>query len=359
MSVSNSDPRVRAFVRSLNTIISYSLPDPAWTELVKPVLLDYCKIAVGITGHRDDEDEEDEEDDETGYTVDDDRDIYDMMPQSFSTETDLDGDIIVTNDEGDPIPVGRYDGLNDFTRFKQHPPDARFEARKKVLSLWASMEKLGVGGGGRRGERVFAEVINIIISTYIEEKFASKWESPSRAGKQLEEWIETVLGRLIADVLFSSAGKVDEVDARLDKMSPRESLRASRQSLDKRRRGGMDLDGPVGAIEEEAKRRREDLDSWKQIAVGRLGRLRVSELFDIVVDWPNSLGGVEDLKVGLFCRPVPPATDDLGLHHDSSNSTASHHYLHCCAQPANPSPGGSNHGYPRSIHSSHPSIRCP
>ena len=85
--------------------------------------------------------------------------------------------------------------------------------------------------------------------------------------------------------------------AKLKKRSPRESFCINRQSLDNRRKGATVVDTGSYVGEESSKRRREDLESWNRIAIGRLGRLRVGELFDIVVEWPESLGGIEDLKV--------------------------------------------------------------
>lgn len=136
------------------------------------------------------------------------------------------------------------------------------------------------------------------MTTYIHNRFLGVWISPSAVGQELGDWVEHVLGRLIVDVLFSSkTTSAQDWAARLKKLSPRESFRASRQSLDNRKKGAMEVDAGAGAEEVDLKRRKEDLESWKRIAVGRLGRLRVGELFDIVVDWPDSLGGVEDLKV--------------------------------------------------------------
>ncbi|KAI5820566.1 hypothetical protein BZA77DRAFT_341244 [Pyronema omphalodes] len=294
----DNNPHIKTFLRSLNAVISHSLPDPHWSNLVYTVFLDLCAWAVGL--HQPSEDAMSEDDDATvkddtdAMVMDDDR-IYDKL--SFITETDLDGDsILVTTDEGDRIIPEEFDGIDDFARYKNTPRGPKHDARRKVLRLWRDMEKLGIGGAGRRGERVFAEVINTLITNYINDRFARQWQSPSTASAELDQWIETVLGSLIVDVLFSSTVRDAEGDARLDKLSPRESLRVSRESLVKRRLTGMDIDFGFGAGEEEEKRRREDLSSWKKIALGRLGRLRVKELFEIIVDWPDSLGGVEDLK---------------------------------------------------------------
>lgn len=136
------------------------------------------------------------------------------------------------------------------------------------------------------------------MTTYIHNRFLGVWVSPSVVGQELDDWVENILGRLVVDVLFSpKTTSAQDWVARLKKLSPRESFRASRQSIDNRRKGAMEVDAGAGAEEVDLKRRKEDLESWKRIAVGRLGRLRVGELFDIVVDWPDSLGGVEDLKV--------------------------------------------------------------
>ncbi|RPB01262.1 hypothetical protein L873DRAFT_669230 [Choiromyces venosus 120613-1] len=58
----------------------------------------------------------------------------------------------------------------------------------------------------------------------------------------------------------------------------------------------MELDVAARIGEDDIEQRKEDLESWKCIAIVRLGQLRVSELFDSIVEWPESLGGVEDLR---------------------------------------------------------------
>ncbi|TGZ83868.1 hypothetical protein EX30DRAFT_315543 [Ascodesmis nigricans] len=289
----DKDPRVRAFTRTLNSLISHSLVDPGWSRLVYTVFLDLCGAAVGMPNTA----EGDE--DKMSITEDnpEDGDEYGQISARLSQKIDPDGDIIVATDDASVIEPGQLRGNDDsqVSRNRSTPVGGKSHARKKVLELWRLMENLGIGGAGRRGERVFAEVINTLITSYVHQSFAERWEHPSNAEEELTDWVENTLGKLILDVLFSSARK-PEGYIPSDKLSPRESLRVTRQSLGKRRKGGMEIDFSYGPDEEEQKRRAEDLESWKRIALGRLGRLRVSELFDIVVDWPQSLGGVEDLK---------------------------------------------------------------
>jgi anaphase-promoting complex subunit 2 len=177
----NDDPRVQSFIRSLNSVISYSLPDPAWGSLVFAVFLELCGVSVGLSVKQD----------ETSDTRDDDQDtVVDageasfnsegslsyqgagLSQLSFNTVTDVDGDIIIDDDGNCLGDVEEMDGINEFEKFKKIGEERtrkrkeekpREEARKKVLEIWGSMEKLGVGGGGRRGERVFAEVSRITL----------------------------------------------------------------------------------------------------------------------------------------------------------------------------------------------------
>lgn len=175
----NDDPRIQSFVRSLNSIISYSLPDPAWGGLVYSVFLELCGVAVGLPIEREKEDDENDSNttvDDNGSTIQKEEDVLHQgaSQQSFTTVTDVDGDIIV-DDDGNHL--GNVLDTDDFEEYKKvgeeerqrrrmklKEEEPREDARKKVLEIWSSMEKLGVGGGGRRGERVFAEVSDVICT---------------------------------------------------------------------------------------------------------------------------------------------------------------------------------------------------
>lgn len=42
-----------------------------------------------------------------------------------------------------------------------------------------------------------------------------------------------------------------------------------------------------------------DVNGWKEVAIGRLSALRMTELFDIVLHWPKSRAGLEDLRISV------------------------------------------------------------
>ncbi|KAF8424860.1 hypothetical protein EV426DRAFT_532415 [Tirmania nivea] len=144
-------------------------------------------------------------------------------------------------------------------------------AQAFLLTTWSHLQTLNLGGSGRRGERVFAEVISVLVTKYIEGMYASHWANEDEEGYakdvtvEIGEWIEQEVGGLVRLVLVGD-GK------------------------GKGKREGAEEDVSDVIL------RKEDIEGWKKMALGRLGRLRVRELFEIVVDWPDSLGGVMDLR---------------------------------------------------------------
>ncbi|RYP12282.1 hypothetical protein DL767_011361 [Monosporascus sp. MG133] len=141
-------------------------------------------------------------------------------------------------------------------------------ARKELLQLVESL--CDVGLACERFQILFAELLDGMMVVYVQESFAGVWEpsrdpetkisTPSRTNlqprciRELSDWVENSYSRLAI-----------EVTTRL---------------------GGVQVSWT-------------DVEKWKEIAVGRLATLRIKELFDIVMDWPNSEGGIEDLRFAV------------------------------------------------------------
>ncbi|KAI1866089.1 uncharacterized protein JN550_007778 [Neoarthrinium moseri] len=139
------------------------------------------------------------------------------------------------------------------------------EARREMTQLVESLCKIGLAG--ERFQILFAELLNNIMATYIYETFAGRWgpsgdvipkaHAPEHASAQprcireLSSWVEDNYGRMAVEVT-NLLGNVQVAWA--------------------------------------------DVEKWKEIAVGRLASLRISELFDIVISWPDSEGGINDLR---------------------------------------------------------------
>lgn len=132
--------------------------------------------------------------------------------------------------------------------------------RSELLGLLESLQKIGLAG--ERFQVLFAELMDTCMNSYIEDKYAGVWgassdhnastASAAQSGSvsELCEWVENQYGRVAVEI-FSRLGVQIEWS---------------------------------------------DVESWKETAVGRLASLRIRELFDIVLKWPESRGGIEDLR---------------------------------------------------------------
>lgn len=318
-----SEVRLAKFIAGLNAVVGYALPEPHWGRVVYDAVMRWCGIVLDVsTG---DEDEEDEEE-PTQSMINEDTEMRDM-DESEDEDTQRDSQMMLSHSHVDP---------------KTH---RKAMATKALLSAWASLQTLGLGSPGRRGERIFAEVINVLITRHIQLRYAMRWESAvssdnrSSAMSEIILWIENDVANLVRKVLVppppTSGTNVLRRKERI--LSPRASFRARELGIDGtgasvsggRRHGArMSIDGILlgetpfnslsgrlemdGAVVHEdddegegvvdltnALLRKEDIAGWVSMALGRLGRLRVGELFDIVVDWPASLSAIMDLKV---CR---------------------------------------------------------
>ncbi|KAF4767207.1 hypothetical protein N7455_011742 [Penicillium solitum] len=131
-------------------------------------------------------------------------------------------------------------------------------ARDRLLAFLNGLQLVGLGGD--QAQKVFANVMNIMMGDFIRAAYAGEWESPSTAPQHLEQWVENVYARLAVQVL-------DIIHS-----------------------------DPVGTQSGAMEVSLRDVEKWRAMGIARLGKLRVSELFDVVVDWPASSGAVEDLR---------------------------------------------------------------
>ncbi|PHH59471.1 hypothetical protein CDD81_3161 [Ophiocordyceps australis] len=134
-------------------------------------------------------------------------------------------------------------------------------ANQELLSLLGSL--VSVGLAGHQFQVLFAEIMDRCMRKYIHQTYSRVWttlDGPNRGGEKLagcmdhlNNWIENQYGRL--------AGQVYD-----------------------------HIGGQLGS---------NDFESWRDVAVGRLATLRINELFDIILEWPHSKGGLEDLRASV------------------------------------------------------------
>lgn len=137
---------------------------------------------------------------------------------------------------------------------------AASKAQGELFGLLESMEQVGLAG--EKFQILFAEVMDACMTDFIKKTYTGLWHmsvdhrASTTSGMltgcmtNLCDWVENYYGHLAVKV-FNRLG---------------------------------------------AQIRLADLDYWKEIAIGRLATLRIQELFDIVLHWPDSRGGIEDLR---------------------------------------------------------------
>ncbi|KAJ5160778.1 uncharacterized protein N7482_007782 [Penicillium canariense] len=132
-------------------------------------------------------------------------------------------------------------------------------ARDRLLAFLNGLQLVGLGGD--KAQKVFASVMNLMMTEFVRAAYTRQWETPTAVPQHLQHWIENVFARLAVQVL-----------AIIHTPAPGSQSPGS-------------LDVSFG-----------DVERWQEIGIARLGALRTSELFDIIVEWPASSGAVEDLR---------------------------------------------------------------
>ena len=133
------------------------------------------------------------------------------------------------------------------------------QERRSTLRFIQSLTDVGLGGAN--AQRAFAEVMSNALSNHVQSAYAGRWTSPSRVPEELRGWIENQFARFVVEIL----NVLKDDDGRSDDQLPKVT--------------------------------HADVEKWQEMGINKLGTLRTSELFDIIVDWDNgSQGAIEDLK---------------------------------------------------------------
>lgn len=151
-------------------------------------------------------------------------------------------------------------------------------ADTQLIGLVEALSQVGLAG--ERFQVLFAETMDRKMTQYIHRSYARVWKTSSKSGSNdfdrdavksmnhcqsswciasLCDWVENQFGRVALLVL----SQVDDRGARPNIVSLA------------------------------------DIQQWKGIAIGRLAAQRISELFDVVLQWPASRGALEDLKASV------------------------------------------------------------
>ena len=133
-----------------------------------------------------------------------------------------------------------------------------------------------VGLGGAKAQRAFAEVMCDVLQENVEAKYGGKWSPPSDVEVELRSWVENDYAGFIAETLGV--------------LQPGDENRAFKSGI------------PLN-LKRETPLSYSELGRWQGMGMRILGVLRTGELFDIVVNWDDTKGAIEDLR-GFVTSPA-------------------------------------------------------
>ncbi|KAF7507940.1 hypothetical protein GJ744_009974 [Endocarpon pusillum] len=152
------------------------------------------------------------------------------------------------------VSMSELDEANDIS---VEPNDVK-QIRNELLALMKTWSSVGLGGDKAR--KIFAAVLDQMLTEFVNWSYASIDDDESGVLPHLRYWIENVFSRYA--VQFLSA------------------LRS----------------GETVVFDRSSEINLSDVQNWQEMAVTRLGALRVEELFEIVMDWDSTKSRIDDLK---------------------------------------------------------------
>ncbi|EAA35080.3 Cullin-domain-containing protein [Neurospora crassa] len=212
------------------------------------------------------------------------RDIHALVGNSASQQLTKSLRAVLVRLVGNILGIPSEDGDDDDARnFKSRrpapPTDDDFKALAARQRLHELVEQLhNVGLAGERFQVLFAEVMNWMMSAFVCGAYAGVWSATDR--RSLSSVLNTVskgTGSSVTSPCIISL--MDWIENHFARLSFEVLSRISHGSV-----------SPVTLS---------DLKTYQSLALGRLSTLRIAELFDIVLAWPDSRGALDDLRATI------------------------------------------------------------
>ncbi|CAK7271040.1 hypothetical protein SEPCBS57363_004412 [Sporothrix epigloea] len=151
--------------------------------------------------------------------------------------------------------------------------------RQQMREILVSLYKVGLAGD--KFQILFAEIMDEKMVDFIRQSFARSWTVVATG-------TASAYGRP-GSRLSKGAGSSSACIAALNNWIENHYARLSHEVLGCIGAGTSGRE-PVSLS---------DVSRWKDVAIGRLSALRMTELFDIVLHWPQSRAGLEDLRISV------------------------------------------------------------
>lgn len=224
--------------RGFHTVVSYSLPWTKISPLLGGELAQDALIILGIDTLLEEPDANADANEAEGNQ--DDMEVdrqYSVSYEDWKNESAETRAQLMTEGESDRVTM----------------------VRDRLLAFLNGLQQVGLGGD--KAQKVFASVMNVMMTEFIRAAYTGQWETPTSVPQHLRHWIENVFARLAVQILAIIH-------------TPHSGNQSSNT-----------LDVSFG-----------DVEKWQEMGIARLGALRTSELFDVIVEWPASAGAIEDLR---------------------------------------------------------------
>ena len=218
--------------RVFHAVVSYSLP---WSQISNLLAGEFAQSAIVILG-------------------------IDTLIEDSSSDEDIQDDMEMDRQYSVSYDVWRQESPEDQVHMMVEGEQRSVTiARDQLLAFSNGLELVGLGGD--KAQKVFASVMNIMMTEFIRAAYTDRWKAPTSVPAHLRHWVENVFARLAVQVLATIHTPASD------------------------NRVYSTVDVSFG-----------DVEKWQEIGVARLGALRTSELFDAIVEWPASFGALEDLR---------------------------------------------------------------
>ncbi|GME34924.1 Cullin binding protein [Neofusicoccum parvum] len=152
----------------------------------------------------------------------------------------------------------RLFGLSAEDRWVRRGSDAEDgrQVQQRVSELLRELRAVGLGGD--QAQRAAAQAMDSLMESFISSHHMKvDWYGRKPVTRVLREWVKDGYSPYIKEILTCLTGDEEVFEAN-------------------------------------------EVQQWTTMAVGRLGRARVENLFDYIVNWDRSLGAILDLKVSFF-----------------------------------------------------------
>jgi anaphase-promoting complex subunit 2 len=170
------------------------------------------------------------------------------------------------------------------------------KVRNELLGLIVSLHDVGLGG--EKLKIMFADVMNEAMSNYVQRTYSRVWSSTSVQGDSEQDPHATSIDAGgTRDILsFESIDKTPLISRNINHGSSSQCTKDLCEWVENKY---STLTLEVLRKLDQTEMDWTHVEKWKKMSIGRLAGLRTQELFDIVENWPNSNGALDDLRTAI------------------------------------------------------------